>query len=301
MTPTNPNAVAIDADLARRLVAAQFPQWAHLPIRPVDHGGWDNRTFHLGDHMTVRLPSAAGYRHQVEKEQHWLPRLAPHLPLPIPVPLAQGEPTDEYPWPWSIYRWLEGEPAITAPIADKTRFAKDLAAFLVALQAINAAGGPLPGAHNFQRGGPLAFYEREARDAIVALGDSIDGAAATAVLDAALASVWTAAPVWFHGDIAYGNLLVRDGRLGAVIDFGTSGIGDPACDLAIAWTFFAGESREAFRQGLPLEPDTWARGRGWAIWKALIVAAGTAGANPRDRDASRQVIDEVIADHIRHG
>jgi aminoglycoside phosphotransferase (APT) family kinase protein len=291
------NTVTIDANLVRTLIDSQFPQWAHLPISPVATGGWDNRTFHLGDRMTVRLPSAAAYLQQVEKEQRWLPILAPQLPLPIPVPLAKGEPAEGYPWPWSVYEWIEGEQATVERIANLSEFATTLAEFLVALQGIDATGGPAPGTHNFQRGGPPAFYDRETREAIVDLGDSIDGAAATEVWEAALAAKWTGDPVWFHGDIAFGNLLVRDGRLSAVIDFGTSGVGDPSCDLAIAWTLFEGESREAFRAGLPLDEGTWARGRGWTIWKALIVAANPDPGGHHPEAESRRVIDEVIADH----
>src|SRR5690348_6050028 len=139
----------ITVDLVRRLVRAQFPQWADLPIYPVEYDGWDNRTFRLGEEMSVRLPSAQGYVAQVAKEQRWLPRLAPRLPLPIPVPLAQGVPGAGYPWPWSVYRWLAGAPATVAPIADLRAFAATLAQFLSALQAIDARGGPPPGAHNF--------------------------------------------------------------------------------------------------------------------------------------------------------
>jgi aminoglycoside phosphotransferase (APT) family kinase protein len=147
--------VEIDADLAARLVAAQFPQWADLPVWPVALGGWDNRTFHLGDQMTVRLPSATRYAAQVEKEHRWLPRLAPQLPLQIPVPLAMGAPALGYPWAWSVYQWVEGETA-AAPVADLSGLAVALGRFLVALQAIDARDGPAPGAHNFHRGGPLA-------------------------------------------------------------------------------------------------------------------------------------------------
>jgi aminoglycoside phosphotransferase (APT) family kinase protein len=288
----------IDVSLVRRLVATQFPQWADLSIKPVEPGGWDNRTFHLGDSMTVRLPSAASYSLQVEKEHRWLPRLAPLLPLPIPVPLAMGEPADGYPWHWSVYRWLDGETATVERIADLSQFATALAEFLAALQRIDATGGPPSGPHNFHRGGALTVYDGETRQAVAALDSRIDTVAATAVWDAALAATWHGSPVWFHGDVSWGNLLVEGGRLSAVIDFGTSGVGDPSCDLAIAWTLFAGESREAFRAALQLDDVTWARGRGWTLWKALIVFAGLAGTNdPREVEKSRRVIDEVLADH----
>ncbi len=292
--------VNIDVSLVRRLVAGQFPQWADLPIKPVEFDGWDNRTFRLGEDMSVRLPSAEAYTMQVEKEHRWLPRLAPLLPLPIPVPLAMGVPADGYPWHWSVYRWIEGETASIERIAALRQFATALAQFLVALQRIDATGGPPSGPHNFYRGGPLITYDGETRQAIAALDGEIDTDAVTAVWDAALAATWHGPPVWFHGDISVGNLLVEWGRLSAVIDFGTSGVGDPACDLAIAWTLFEGESREAFRAALPLDNATWARGRGWTLWKALIVAAGLPGTNPLEARKSRRVIDEVLADH-QHG
>jgi aminoglycoside phosphotransferase (APT) family kinase protein len=291
--------VDINASLVRQLITEQFPQWADLPIKPVNFDGWDNRTFHLGDDMTVRLPSAEGYAAQVEKEHRWLPRLAPLLPLPIPVPLAMGAPVDGYPWHWSVYRWLDGEIATVGRIADLSQFATTLAQFLTALQRIDSTGGPPPGPHNFYRGGPLTFYEREARQAIVALDGKIDSDAVTDVLEAALAATWHGESVWFHGDVAAGNLLVINERLSAVIDFGTSGVGDPACDLSIAWTLFEGESREAFRSILPLDDATWARGRGWTLWKALIVYAGLPGTNTLEIEKSRRVIAEVLADHNR--
>ncbi|WP_027162665.1 aminoglycoside phosphotransferase family protein [Mesorhizobium sp. WSM1293] len=289
----------IDITLVSRLIATQFPKWKDLPVRPVASGGWDNRTFHLGGEMTVRLPSAAAYSLQVEKEHRWLPRLAPLLPLPIPVPLAMGVPAESYPWHWSVYRWIEGETAERERIASLPQFATDLAAFLVALQRIDATGGPAPGQHNFFRGGALSVYDGEARQAIAALDGKIDTAAASAVWEAALAAQWHGAPVWFHGDVSWGNLLVRQGRLSAVIDFGTSGVGDPACDLAIAWTLFEGKSREAFRAGLPADGAMWARGRGWTLWKALITVAGQIDINPVEVEKSCHVIDEVLADRAR--
>jgi aminoglycoside phosphotransferase (APT) family kinase protein len=293
--------VKIDVALVRRLVAAQFQEWADLPIRPVASGGWDNRTFHLGERMSVRLPSAAPYALQVAKEHRWLPKLAPLLPLPIPVPLAMGYPAEGFPWHWSVYRWLEGEPATVERIADLSEFAATLAQFLIALQRIDATGGPPPGQHNFFRGGPLAIYDGESRQAIATLGGRIDAGAVTAVWQAALAATWQGSPVWVHGDVSAGNLLVRNGRLGAVIDFGSSAVGDPACDLAIAWTLLEGESRDAFRAALPLDRATWARGRGWTLWKGLITLtlAQHVDANPLEADKAHRVIDAVLADHQR--
>ena len=295
---------AITPELAARLVAAQFPQWAHLPVTVVDLDGWDNTTFRLGEDLSVRLPSGDAYAAQVDKEHQWLPALAPQLPLPIPEPLAKGVPGCGFPRPWSVYRWLAGEHATVERVADLNRFAIDLADFLGALYEIDSARGPAPGTHNFWRGGPLTTYDDETREAISALRGEIDTDGATGVWEAALAATWHGPPVWIHGDVAAANLLVVDGRLSAVIDFGCSAVGDPACDLTIAWTFFSGDSRAAFRDGLPLDDGTWARGRGWALWKALITLAAL-GADGAKRDlaalrfgwrlSSRQVIEEVLA------
>ncbi|MFN3979859.1 MAG: aminoglycoside phosphotransferase family protein [Caldilinea sp.] len=286
--------VIIDVALVRRLIDAQFPQWAHLPIMPVAVSGWDNRTFHLGAEMAVRLPSAAHYAAQVEKEQIWLPRLAPRLPLPIPQPLAMGAPAFGYPWRWSIHRWIEGEPATQKNVADLSAFAISLAEFLDALQRIDASDGPSAGAQNFYRGGSLAVYDAETRRAIHDLQGRIDAAAATAVWEAALSSSWQTAPVWVHGDVAASNLLVRAGKLCAVIDFGTCGVGDPACDLVIAWTFLSGASRDAFRSALLLDDATWARGRGWALWKALILLAGHVQTSDFEAARAQRTFDEVL-------
>ena len=291
--------IQIDLSLVSQLVATQFPQWANLPIKPVEFDGWDNRTFHLGDYMKVRLPSAEAYAPQVEKEYRWLPRLAPLLPISIPVPLAIGVPADGFPWHWSVYRWLEGEAATFERVANIRQFATDLAQLLVALQQIDSAGGPPPGQHNFFRGGPLAVYDTETRQAIATLDGNIDSGSATAVWETALAATWHGPPVWLHGDVSAGNLLIKNGELSAVIDFGSSGVGDPACDLTIAWTLLEGESREAFRTNLPVDSATWARGRGWALWKALITVAKLPNTNLADATKARSIIGEVIAEHRR--
>ncbi|MGN7798118.1 aminoglycoside phosphotransferase family protein [Leifsonia sp. 22587] len=271
----------IDAALVRRLVDAQFPQWRALVIRPVEHDGWDNRTFRLGDELSVRLPSAAGYREQVAKEQEWLPRLAPLLPLPIPQPVAQGEPTEEYPLPWSVYRWLPGTPVVLrGDVSRDAALAEAIGGFLVALRSAPADGAPGPGTHNFFRGAPPDVYGEEALAAFPVLG--ADAAArARAVWAEATASRWQGPPVWFHGDVAPGNLLVdASGALSAVIDFGTSGVGDPACDLVPAWTMFEGAARDAFVATVGVDDETWARARGWALWKAAITV--------RDRPADAE-------------
>lgn len=285
--------IPIDVPLVQRLIATQFPEWADLKITPVACSGWDNKTFHLGDHMSVRLPSHADYSGQVEKEQYWLPKLAPQLPLPIATPIRMGKPGVGYPLYWSIYQWLDGNTASIERITDLRQFAIALAEFLSALQQCDPTGGPLAGEHNFYRGGNLATYDAETRIAIASVVDKIDAQAIEVVWNLALESTWQYPPVWIHGDIASGNLLVNNGQVSAVIDFGQLGIGDPACDLAIAWTLFTAESRHLFRTTLPLDNATWARGRGWALWKALCWAF------PGEKRIDWRVVDEVLTDHRR--
>jgi aminoglycoside phosphotransferase (APT) family kinase protein len=299
MQPDNAPSQNIDINetLVRHLISSQFPQWANLPIKPVEFSGWDNRTFRLGDDMSVRLPSAEWYVAQVEKEQFWLPKLAPFLPLPIPTPLAIGNPDKNYPWQWSIYRWLNGENTTIENISDLQEFATTLAQFIVALQQIDSTGGPPPGQHNFFRGGSLNVYDDETRNSINVLSNEIDTDVATEVWEVAINTTWHRKPVWLHGDFAASNLLLKEGKLGAVIDFGCSGVGDPACDLTIAWTFFSGASREAFITTLALDSATWARARGWALWKALITLVEYIETDIHKSRNAKYVINEVLDDY----
>ena len=291
------NPERISVELARDLVDEQFPSWSPLPMRPVSRQGVDNRSFRLGDDLLVRLPAGEWYAHQVDKEQTWLPRLAPQLPLPIPEPVARGAATPSYPYPWSIYRWIEGVTADEA-ITDWGQVAQPLARFLAALQRLDPRGGPPPGTHNFFRGASVSAYSAETITAIQTLGTEIDRAAAESVWSAATATTWTQRSRWFHGDVSPDNLLTRNGRLCAVIDFGTSGVGDPACDTVIAWTHLDPRSREVFRRGLNLDPATWARGRGWALWKALIsLVCHLETGDDAGAIHSRSVISRVLADH----
>lgn len=294
-----PQRITVDAEQVRRLIADQFPQWADLPIEAVTNGGWDNRTFHLGAERLVRLPSAAEYALAVDKEHRWLPILAASLTLPVPTPLAKGEPGVGYPYPWSIYQWLEGETASGEGVADPMRFALDLAEFLAALQKIDATGGPQPGTHNWFRGGALRTYDKVVQRALAQLDGHVDAELAREIWARALDARWDGVDRWFHGDIAQGNLLLADGQLAAVIDFGTCGVGDPACDLAIAWTLLTADGREAFRERLSVDDATWARGRGWALWKTLATCSHTL-ADPEDAEESanaRRVLGEIFSEY----
>jgi aminoglycoside phosphotransferase (APT) family kinase protein len=282
--------IDIDASLVTRLLAAQFPRWAHLPVEPVPSAGTDNALFRLGDDLAVRLPRVSWATGQVEKDQRWLPRLAPHLPLAVPAPLGRGLPGDGYPWTWGVYRWLDGVEATLDRLADPRAAAIELARFLVALQGIDTTGGPA----SSSRGGPLARRNRETREAIAALDDEVDIDAVTAAWEEALAApAWSGPPVWVHGDLAPGNLLVVGGRLAAVIDFAAVSVGDPACELLVAWNLFTGDSRAAFLAELGIDDDSWARGRGWALSVALIQLPYYLHTNPALVANARHVISEV--------
>ncbi|MDN3506635.1 MAG: aminoglycoside phosphotransferase family protein [Simkaniaceae bacterium] len=288
----------IDIDLCHQLIKEQFPQWGELAITPVACNGWDNNTFHLGNEMLIRMPCSEEYAAQVEKEQCWLPKLGPSLPLEIPSPLALGLPAKGYPWHWSIYRWIPGESAAPGNIKDLLEFAKTLANFLKALQSIDPTGGPPPGQHSFHRGGTLSTYDTEVQKALSLLKERIDVKTASQIWKAAISTTWQGKPVWVHGDISTGNLLVEGGTLTAVIDFGQLAVGDPACDLAIAWTLFQGRSRKLFQKHLGLDKDTWNRAKGWALWKALITAAGLTSPNNFESKQSWTILGQLIDENI---
>lgn len=294
--------VHTDAPLVRRLLSAQFPRWADLPIEPVPPSGTDNAIYRLGNDMAVRLPRIHWAIGQVQKEQRWLPKLAPHLPLAIPVPIATGLPGEGYPWHWSVVPWIEGETWAIDRIRDQRRAAADLAHFITALQQIDPTDGPPAGPENFFRGVPLSTRDAQTRDAITASGDMVDTGAIIAAWEAALtAPEWHGPPVWVHGDLSRpGNLLLTEGRLAAIIDFGCLGVGDPACELAAAWALFSGESRDLFRAALPFDQATWARARGWAL-RAVGAIPYYRDTNPAIVAEALHVIDQVLADHRRDG
>lgn len=274
----------IDASLVADLVAAQFPQYAGLPVSRVEPGGNDNRTFRIGAELSARLPTAAAYVPAVEKEYRWLPELAQRLDVAIPEPVALGAPSHGYPWPWSLNRWLPGVDLLHAGEVDRTGLAASIGEFLATLHDVDGRDGPLAGEHSFYRGASLMNYDTETRSVLRTSAEA-------RVWEAAVESEWRGSPTWFHGDLAPGNILVDDGRLSAVIDWGTSGVGDPACDLVIAWTFFEGSERAIFASALGLDVDTWRRARGWALWKALIT--GTA--------ESERVVQEILKDPVLAG
>lgn len=289
--------VTTDVALVRRLLAAQQPAWSRLTIEPVASAGTDHAIYRLGSDMAVRLPRIASAVGQQDAEWHWLPRLAPHLPLTIPTPLARGEPAEDYPFGWSVYRWIEGRSAVAVPLADPVGAARSLGAFVARLRAIDAAGAPGPGHHNNHRGAPLAERDAQTRRAIHALGPLVDWRAVTMVWDAALeVPPWRAAGVWHHGDLLPSNLLIAGGELTAVIDFGCLGAGDPACDVLPAWAMFDGDSRAAYRAAIGVDEATWARGRGWALSWALVALPYYLETNPVIAATARRTIRETVED-----
>lgn len=285
----------IDTALVGRLISAQFPQWADLRLSGVSSAGTDHALFRLGPELAVRLPRIPGSTGQAEKEAHWLPLLAAQLPLAVPTPLALGEPGQGYPWHWSVCRWLDGEPLTDSDFADPTAAAVSLAGFITALQRIDPTDGPAAG-----RGAPLARRDAPTREALAALRDRLpeDDLETLAKVwgEALQAPSWQDPPVWLHGDLLPGNLLVRQGRLSAVIDFGTLGTGDPAVDLLPAWALFSDGSRAAFRDAVDVNEATWTRGRGWALSIALIIMPYYWDTNPVLMAAARRIVHEVLAE-----
>ncbi|WP_199930998.1 aminoglycoside phosphotransferase family protein [Streptomyces sp. CB02923] len=290
----HPGQHPVDDALVRRLVAGRFPRWAGLPVERFPSGGTVNAMYRLGDGMVVRLPLVEGGVGDVALEREWLPRLAPRLPVAVPEVLGAGEPAEAYPWPWSVYRWLPGENPEAGALSEPVLLAEDLAGFVAAMRSVT-----VPGAPRAHRGGPLAALDEATRTAIGELRgipeEGIDGDAVTAVWEDALAAPdRDAAPVWLHADLMPGNLLVDGGRLTAVIDFGCTGAGDPACDLFPAWNLLPADARKVFREALDVDDATWRRGRGRALSQAVLALPYYRGTNPAMARNARHVIRAVL-------
>ncbi|MBP0453259.1 aminoglycoside phosphotransferase family protein [Kitasatospora sp. RG8] len=290
----HPGQHPVDDDLVRRLVAGRFPQWAGLAVERLPSGGTVNVLYRLGDAMVVRLPMVGGGAEDVALEQRWLPRLAPHLPTSVPEVLGAGEPAEGFPWPWSVYRWLPGENPEAGALDEPVLLAEDLAGFVTAMRGL-----ALPGAPAAYRGGPLARLDASTRAAIAQLRDipeeGVDCDAATAVWEEALrAPAWDGPPVWLHADLMPGNLLVAGGRLTAVIDFGCTGVGDPACDLFPAWNLLPADGRRAFLGALDVDDATRTRGRGRTLAQALTALPYYRRTNPAMARNARHVIRAVL-------
>ncbi len=266
--------MVIDAPLVARLIAQQFPHLRDLPVAAVKNQGWDNRTFRLGDTLSVRLPSDASYAAAVQKESVALDALATCLSVAIPAIVAIGEPSGDYPLPWSIRRWIPGTTLEATQVTDRSALARALGAVLVALRAAPPVDALRAGKHSFFRGCHPGVYGDEVVQSLDILKDQIDTRRCLDIWQNGIASHWEADPVWFHGDMAVGNILMSGDRISALIDFGTCGIGDPACDFAIAWTCFDAGSRPHFKDAIRVDDGTWQRAKAWALWKALVSLAG---------------------------
>ncbi|MFI7430384.1 aminoglycoside phosphotransferase family protein [Micromonospora sp. NPDC049836] len=286
--------VQTDVELVRRLLAGQFPHWAARPLRLVPSYGTDHDIYRLGADLAVRLPRIGWATNQAAREAEWLPRLAPHLPLAVPVPLAMGRPAEGYPFDWSVYEWLPGENA-NGTLHDLDRAAVDLAGFIAALRRVDPSGAYPRGRGS--RGADLVELDEGVRDAVRRLGDRVDGGAVLRAWQESLdAPAYDGPGVWVHGDLLPGNLLVVDGRLAAVIDFGGLNVGDPACDLQPAWNVFTGASRARFRAELAVDDAGWLRGRGWALLQAVLALPYYWDTNPGIVRQASHALREVLAD-----
>ncbi|WP_369371142.1 aminoglycoside phosphotransferase family protein [Promicromonospora sp. Populi] len=287
----------IDTALVRGLVDAQFPRWAALPLERVEPGGSDHVIHRLGADLAVRLPRHSGPLDGFGTEFAWLPRLAPHLPLAVPVPVAQGLPGLGYPWPWSVFRWLDGEVATVEVLGRSRSVARELARFLTALWRTADIVRPAPEDAVSLCPQPLASRDRSTRATIDRLSGDFDAAAMTAVWDEAMAAEpWGRSAVWTHGDFHTGNLLTVGGRLSAVIDFGGLRYGDPSSDLMMAYTLLDVEGRAAFRAALAVDDATWVRGRGWGLTTGLSAYSAYAETSPRIAAATTRQIEASLAD-----
>ncbi|KUJ66816.1 phosphotransferase [Streptomyces albus subsp. albus] len=290
----HPGQHPVDEDLVRRLIAGQFPRWAGLAVERFPSGGTVNAMYRLGDDMAVRLPLLEGGAEDIAMEREWLPRLAPRLPVAIPEVLGAGEPAEGYPWTWSVCRWLAGENPRAGSLGEPVPLAEELAGFVAAMRSVT-----LPGAPKAYRGGPLLSQDPSTRAAIEKLRripeEGVDCDAAAAVWEEALrAPDWDGPPVWLHADLMPGNLLVDGGRLTAVIDFGCTGVGDPACDLFPAWNLLPAGAREVFREAVGVDDATWIRGRGRTLSQALIALPYYRRTNPTMARNARHVIRAVL-------
>lgn len=274
-------APVVDVGLVRSLLAEQHPDLAHLPVTALAEG-WDNAVFRVGPHLTARLPRRPEGVALIAHEQRWLPELAPRLPLPVPAPVRVGAPGAGYPWPWSLCPWLPGRPASTHPLHDGTEAARVLGGFLAALHRPAPADAP----ENPYRGVPLAERDQRFRDAVDHLAtrpERLHPAGLTWVVDrwdALRSTPWPGPPVWLHGDLHPHNLLVDDGRLSAVIDFGDLTSGDPATDLAVAWMLLDPPGREVLRATTGHDDATWSRAEAWAVALAVAYLEGSPDGSP---------------------
>jgi aminoglycoside phosphotransferase (APT) family kinase protein len=293
--------VDVDAPLVQRLLNEQFADWCELPIRRVPSAGTDNAVFRLGDELAVRLPMRPSAVDSVRKELRWLPVLAPRLSLAVPQVLGAGEPGAGYPFPWAVVRWLPGRDALAEP-PEPASTAAALGRFVAELRAIDTQAVPSPLTAETSRGGPLAARDPYFRDYLAQCAGLVDTAAVAAVWDRALAApAWAGPPVWLHADLLPSNLLVRDGRLAGVLDFGTLCTGDPAFDLTAAWHVFDAATRPAFLDLAGVDGPALARAGGLVALWGIGALSYYLHTNPGMVAMARASLAAVLADGCGQG
>ncbi len=289
------NDVVTTAEQVRRLVDAQFPLWADLPITPMREFGTDHLLYRLGEELMIRMPRIEDALDQVASDARWLPVLGPRLPVAVPEQVATGRPEEGYPWAWSVVRWIPGTAPEPCSVGSPT-VGRDLGLFVTALREVDPHGGPVK--TDLQRGVPLANRDRITRDAVDELGSRVDREAVLAIWeDAVHAPPWSGESVWLHGDLKAGNLVIDDDRLTGVIDFGALGLGDPAVDLTPAWLALQQQARPAFHEAAGLDDAAWRRGRGWALSVSLIELPYYWDRSPAIAEGARRAIAAILADH----
>jgi aminoglycoside phosphotransferase (APT) family kinase protein len=273
----------VDESLVRALLAEQFPGWADLPLERAGDGTV-NVIYRLGEELSVRIPRRDGPETEDDLEFRWLPLLAPQLPVAIPRPVARGRPGAGYPWFWSVHTWLQGD-LPTGPLA-----VADVAGLVSALQRIELPGAPEPA---YGRGRPLADRDVYVRAAL----ERVDAPGALELWERAVSAPgWEHEPVWVHADLDRRNVLVRDGRLAAVLDWGGVGVGDPAVDVMVAWKLVDAEERERFRELVGVDDATWLRAQGWVVSQALsALGYYTLDTNPAIVGEATRWLAEVLA------
>lgn len=293
MAKMHPHELAIDSTLVHTLLQHQCPQWAHLPLLVIPSSGTDHALFRLGDDFIVRLPRIDWAAAPIDKEYDWLPQIATYLTTPIFTPIFKGSPNAIYPWSWLIAKWHKGHNPKAERADEYGRLAEDLAHFLNQFHAIPLTSGPPS-----RRGTPLTDLNEETQSAIHLLDGEINIPAITDLWQQLMNTPpWPQASVWVHGDFLPGNILIQNNRLSAVIDFSDLGIGDPACDLVIAWSLLNVTSRSVFRNHLTYMDDhTWMRGKGWALSVALIMLPYYKNSNPVLTKLARRMIEQVFHD-----
>ena len=283
----------VSESLVRKLIENQCPQWASLFIKSIDSSGTVHALFRLGSEYVIRLPRIEGAIVNMKKEWKWLPKLAPLLKVPISEPVFKGKPAADYPWCWTVARWHNGDNPSFEQENELEWVAKDLAHFINDLHQIELPNGPAS-----RRGTALneQNFDEETRKAILELEGEIDTKFVTSLWNyLSNRPAWDRYPVWIHGDLLPGNIILQNQRLQAVIDFSDVGVGDPACDLVISWCLFNSNSQEIFRKSLKdIDEHTWERGRGWALSIALILLPYYKERNPVMAKLARQMLKNVL-------